>query len=99
MAIKVTKLHSFTGHRDAVYTLQGTDQPNLFCTGAGDGMVVLWDLEKPDEGYPVARLPNSIYRSEEHTSELQSRENLVCRLLLEKKTNSTKLLKKSTIGH
>src|SRR5690606_41950322 len=28
-------------------------------------------------------VPNS--RSEEHTSELQSRENLVCRLLLEKK--------------
>src|SRR5690606_33740485 len=27
----------------------------------------------------------SLYRSEEHTSELQSRENLVCRLLLEKK--------------
>src|SRR5690606_39369513 len=26
-----------------------------------------------------------LYRSEEHTSELQSRENLVCRLLLEKK--------------
>src|SRR5690606_11191109 len=31
-------------------------------------------------------LPNGEYgRSEEHTSELQSRENLVCRLLLEKK--------------
>src|SRR5690606_39813920 len=27
-------------------------------------------------------------RSEEHTSELQSRENLVCRLLLEKKNDS-----------
>src|SRR5690606_40788242 len=27
----------------------------------------------------------SVLRSEEHTSELQSRENLVCRLLLEKK--------------
>src|SRR6266700_4800595 len=27
----------------------------------------------------------SLSRSEEHTSELQSRENLVCRLLLEKK--------------
>src|SRR5690606_40251779 len=26
-----------------------------------------------------------VWRSEEHTSELQSRENLVCRLLLEKK--------------
>src|SRR5690606_23270984 len=29
-------------------------------------------------------------RSEEHTSELQSRENLVCRLLLEKKKQNTK---------
>src|SRR5690606_41318946 len=28
-----------------------------------------------------------VRRSEEHTSELQSRENLVCRLLLEKKNN------------
>src|SRR5690606_39661752 len=29
-------------------------------------------------------------RSEEHTSELQSRENLVCRLLLEKKNRSVR---------
>src|SRR2546430_16185868 len=28
---------------------------------------------------------NQLYRSEEHTSELQSQSNLVCRLLLEKK--------------
>src|SRR3712207_8697100 len=32
-------------------------------------------------------LPHAV-RSEEHTSELQSRQYLVCRLLLEKKTNS-----------
>src|SRR3712207_7703725 len=31
-------------------------------------------------------------RSEEHTSELQSRQYLVCRLLLEKKTNNTNAL-------
>src|SRR5690606_41493887 len=31
---------------------------------------------------------DSDLRSEEHTSELQSRENLVCRLLLEKKKNT-----------
>src|SRR5690554_7309451 len=30
-----------------------------------------------------------LYRSEEHTSELQSRPHLVCRLLLEKKNNKT----------
>src|SRR5436309_5947877 len=36
---------------------------------------------------PVSELlaPSGAARSEEHTSELQSRENLVCRLLLEKK--------------
>src|SRR6266511_4220391 len=35
----------------------------------------------------VAHQPGDLHliRSEEHTSELQSRENLVCRLLLEKK--------------
>src|SRR5690606_39455609 len=32
---------------------------------------------------------NQKARSEEHTSELQSRENLVCRLLLEKKKEKT----------
>src|SRR5690606_41690357 len=32
-------------------------------------------------------------RSEEHTSELQSRENLVCRLLLEKKKKRTRRLR------
>src|SRR4051812_49849350 len=32
---------------------------------------------------------NSIHRSEEHTSELQSHVNLVCRLLLEKKKKTT----------
>src|SRR6266511_5541825 len=31
------------------------------------------------------------WRSEEHTSELQSRENLVCRLLLEKKKKNQKI--------
>src|SRR3712207_8303000 len=34
-----------------------------------------------------ATMPASV-RSEEHTSELQSRQYLVCRLLLEKKNNS-----------
>src|SRR5690606_41390623 len=39
-------------------------------------------LERLEPAWLGARLRG---RSEEHTSELQSRENLVCRLLLEKK--------------
>src|SRR5690606_42138789 len=39
-----------------------------------------------DDDLPgLKRLVEENLRSEEHTSELQSRENLVCRLLLEKK--------------
>src|SRR3712207_6958969 len=34
----------------------------------------------------------SLLRSEEHTSELQSRQYLVCRLLLEKKKNRKRIL-------
>src|SRR3712207_8691098 len=64
---------------------------------------VIWPrtVEHQDR-YPLRRTPcgppnvalNSTWcvfsnrRSEEHTSELQSRQYLVCRLLLEKKTNT-----------
>src|SRR5436305_6225187 len=37
---------------------------------------------------PCEDLDHSVQRSEEHTSELQSRPHLVCRLLLEKKKTS-----------
>src|SRR3989475_3427342 len=40
---------------------------------------------------PVHQPRRGLHRSEEHTSELQSQSNLVCRLLLEKKKNCTKI--------
>src|SRR5690625_6034916 len=49
----------------------------LYREGAGQG---LWGLGRP---YAFAWI--GVRRSEEHTSELQSRGHLVCRLLLEKK--------------
>src|SRR2546422_9692422 len=44
--------------------------------------------------------PSAVSRSEEHTSELQSRLHLVCRLLLEKKKKkkTTNVMKKCKIG-
>src|SRR2546427_1824732 len=50
---------------------------------------------------PVQRCP-SLPRSEEHTSELQSQSNLVCRLLLEKKKktkNTSTTTKQHTHPH
>src|SRR5690606_41221396 len=54
----------------------------------GRAQLLAKNLDQP--GVPLhrhhpARGPEELLRSEEHTSELQSRENLVCRLLLEKK--------------
>src|SRR3712207_7887188 len=48
---------------------------------------------------PLPPLPPAVFpssRSEEHTSELQSRQYLVCRLLLEKKKKKTATLPEST---
>src|SRR5436309_9271116 len=58
---------------------------------------------QPDgSGVPVnqtlaERVVPTTLRSEEHTSELQSRENLVCRLLLEKKNKKTSLVEEMSI--
>src|SRR5579875_4055252 len=41
---------------------------------------------------PGSRTSEITIRSEEHTSELQSHSDLVCRLLLEKKKKKTKLI-------
>src|SRR2546430_10864639 len=46
-----------------------------------------------EEGRPLHWTVVQDLRSEEHTSELQSQSNLVCRLLLEKKKQETHCLK------
>src|SRR5437868_10220630 len=51
-----------------------------------DARLVDWTAERLKHGrHPVVRYDVRVTRSEEHTSELQSRFDLVCRLLLEKK--------------
>src|SRR2546428_8349025 len=50
-------------------------------------------VHTPDEGkrqdeHRKVAIGSNLFRSEEHTSELQSRSDLVCRLLLEKKKKS-----------
>src|SRR5207248_5293448 len=47
----------------------------------------------------ATRPPSGWSRSEEHTSELQSPYDLVCRLMLEKKKNNNKLIQHSYVFH
>src|SRR2546430_4868994 len=60
-----------------------------FEEAAGNDSGFKFFAEQLEEGFGVAavREAREDDRSEEHTSELQSQSNLVCRLLLEKKNN------------
>src|SRR3712207_8831834 len=51
---------------------------------AGNHTLTVYDGDQVVQTYPMSA---GSERSEEHTSELQSRQYLVCRLLLEKKKN------------
>src|SRR5256885_9765671 len=58
------------------------------CPGIDQGMEIQWRKRGAGAAGLLPRLTtSSAPRSEEHTSELQSPCNLVCRLLLEKKKN------------
>src|SRR2546430_9914007 len=56
-------------------------------TDAGLGVRQQRADARPERGGVGHDLGGAALRSEEHTSELQSQSNLVCRLLLEKKNN------------
>ncbi|MBC3784360.1 WD40 repeat domain-containing protein [Spirosoma utsteinense] len=57
----VQKLDTFGGHRDSVYTLERGTQPDQFFSTGGDGLVVRWQLSRPDMGELVAQVPASVY--------------------------------------
>src|SRR5207302_9870911 len=68
------------------------DEPTASLDAANRAVVVELVGQKKREGVAMVAIVHDdeirhliADRSEEHTSELQSRENLVCRLLLEKK--------------
>src|SRR5687768_17966415 len=57
-----------------------------------DHLHCIWTLPEGDSDFSTRwmMIKRSVSRSEEHTSELQSRLHLVCRLLLEKKKKKKK---------
>lgn len=59
--MQVSKIDTFSGHRDCVYTLERAKNPNQFFSAGGDGLVILWDLTMPDVGELFAQVPASIY--------------------------------------
>src|SRR5688572_32404070 len=73
--------------RDAAQARLSQDDNSFLQYGAeqGDGNFRFVLANFLTKGYGFKVNPEDLFRSEEHTSELQSQSNLVCRLLLEKK--------------
>lgn len=59
--VTVKKLFTLKGHKDCIYTLERSDEEASFFSGAGDGMVVRWDLNDPEKGTLIAKVSASIY--------------------------------------
>src|SRR2546430_8776063 len=64
----------------------------------GDGAIAFARRAPPVGVAAVDLALEEALRSEEHTSELQSQSNLVCRLLLEKKKNDNRIVLNPTGG-
>src|SRR3712207_8442134 len=73
-------LHMIRMARVGVQFVNDLEDPGMFVRAVH----VTGDLENLGQGTDGDK---RYFRSEEHTSELQSRQYLVCRLLLEKKNN------------
>src|SRR5438445_6416285 len=71
-----------------IYTLSLHDALPISHAAAAGSRNGLRKRQKDRQGAAVARGHAHCGRSEEHTSELQSRQYLVCRLLLEKKNKN-----------
>src|SRR5690242_2614426 len=71
-------------HVELTASVKPASPDQVYVVQAGDS---LWTIAHRFYGNPL------LWRSEEHTSELQSHVNLVCRLLLEKKKKKENKLK------
>ncbi len=59
--ISVLKTGQFTGHKDCIYTVERSSKDYIFYSGAGDGLVAMWDITQGEDGQLIAKLKNSIY--------------------------------------
>src|SRR5690606_40709607 len=89
LLLPYTTLFRSGGARVAVETAGGLGAQPSLASQVGAYLGANGGSADPNALYSVWGGANDLFtivnRSEEHTSELQSRENLVCRLLLEKK--------------
>src|SRR2546430_15700927 len=94
IASSLTKLRFFVSKFCSLFFFNDTATTEIYTLSLHDALPISsktrWPSPQPHSSF-ISALPRqpipwaTCNRSEEHTSELQSQSNLVCRLLLEKK--------------
>ena len=59
--VQVNKIATLTGHTNAVYKIEGGMDSKTILSADGDGRIVQWRLDDPENGEQLIKLPNSVY--------------------------------------
>jgi len=59
--LTVKKIAQLTGHNGAVYALSPDEAENNILSGAGDGWVVRWNLDDPENGRLIAKIETNVF--------------------------------------
>lgn len=59
--IQVKKINTLSGHKDCIYALERSPEKHTFFSAGGDGIVARWNLDNPEIGDLIAKVPNSVY--------------------------------------
>src|SRR3712207_6945934 len=79
--------------------LGGVDDEQGALAGGEASADLIGEVDMAGRVHQVEDIGLAVFRSEEHTSELQSRQYLVCRLLLEKKNKYRRTSKSRFSSH
>ena len=58
---QIDKVAQLTGHNAAIFALSAGQGPHSYLSGAGDGWVVTWDLNAPENGRLIAKVEGQIF--------------------------------------
>jgi WD40 repeat protein len=58
---QIEKLAQLTGHNASIFALSKDQNPRHYLSGAGDGWIVRWDLDEPENGRLVAKIDTQVF--------------------------------------
>lgn len=59
--LTVQQVHRYTGHTQSIYDITHGKESGTFYSAGGDGILALWEVDRPDEATLFARVPSQIF--------------------------------------